>query len=61
MLVLLCIVQSINQGKIEYDIPPLTGGSSEVHQVYNCFSKLYKIVRISNVAFFSGNLVFAYR
>lgn len=61
MLVLLCIVRSINQGKIEDDIPPLHGGSSEVHQVYNCFSKLNKIVRISNVAFFSGNLVFAYR
>jgi len=31
-----------------------------VHQVYNSFAKLYKIVRISNVAFFSGNLSWAY-
>jgi len=61
MLVLLRIVNTINKGKIEDDIPPLLGGSSEVHQVYSCFSKLYRIVRISNVAFFSGNLPFAYR
>jgi len=61
MLVLLCIVQSINKGNIEDDIPPLHGGSSETNQVYNCFAKLYKIVRVSNGAFFSGNLGFAYR
>lgn len=31
-----------------------------MYQVYNTFSKLYKVVRVSNVAFFSGNLSWAY-
>jgi len=31
-----------------------------VHEVFNSFSKLYKIVRVSNTAFFSGNLKWAY-
>jgi len=60
MITLLRVVQNINSGKIEDDIPPLEGGSTEVRQVYNSFAKLYKIVRISNIAFFSGNLQWAY-
>jgi hypothetical protein len=60
MITLLTVVQTINAGGVEDDIPPLHGGSREVHQVYNSFAKLYKIVRISNVAFFSGNLSWAY-
>jgi hypothetical protein len=60
MITLLTVVETINAGMIEDDIPPLHGGSREVHQVYNSFAKLYKIVRISNIAFFSGNLTWAY-
>jgi len=60
MITLLHTIQNINNGKIEDDIPPLNGGSSEVHQVYNSFAKLFKTVRISNTAFFSGNLQWAY-
>lgn len=60
VITLLTIVRTINNGMVEDDIPPLHGGSREVHQVYNSFAKLYKIVRISNVAFFSGNLTWSY-
>lgn len=60
MITLLTVVETINAGMIGADIPPLHGGSREVHQVYNSFAKLYKIVRISNVAYFSGNLTWAY-
>ena len=59
LITLLHIVHCINSRKIEDDIPPLDGGSSEVRQVYNSFSKLYKTVRVSNIAFFNGNLAFA--
>jgi len=59
MIVLLRVVQNINSGKIEDDIPPLHGGSREVNQVYTSFAKLYKIVRVSNSAFFSRNLHWA--
>lgn len=60
MLILLQIVQSINAGNIEDDIPPLQGGSREVHQVYSTFAKLYRVVRLSNTKFYSGNLDGAY-
>ncbi|KAL7569171.1 hypothetical protein ACA910_016997 [Epithemia clementina (nom. ined.)] len=59
MIVLLETVRNINSNEGRRDIPPLRGGSREVHQVYNSFSKLYKIVRIANAAFFSGNLFWA--
>jgi len=42
-------------------MPPLTGGSREVHQVYASFAKLYKTVRRSNSAFFVGDLGLAHR
>ena len=58
---LLRIVQKINEGGIGDDIPPLDGGSRESLRVYSSFAKLYKIVRVSNFAFFSGNLTWAYR
>ena len=61
VLILLRIVQSINRGHIDDDFPSLKYCSSEVHQVYSCFSKLLKIIRISNVAFFSGNVELTYR
>ena len=59
MITLLRAVRNINSIEGKRDIPPLRGGSRETHQVYNSFSKLYKIVRIANAAFYSGNLVWA--
>ena len=60
MIILLRVVININSGRIEDDIPPMEGGSAEVNQVYNSFAKLFKIVRVSNSAFFSGNLSWAH-
>lgn len=61
MITLLTIVRTINDGKLRDDIPPLQGnGSKEVHQVYTSFAKLFKILRISNVAFFGRNLLSAH-
>ena len=60
MVILLRIVRNVNKGRIGDTIPPLEGGSREVHQVYNSFSKLYKIVHVSNTAYFSGNLKWAH-
>jgi len=58
--VILCdIVNSINNGGIKHDIPQMKGGSREANQVYSAFSKLYKIVRFSNTAVFSGNFSWA--
>lgn len=59
MITLLTVVQNINKGKIDDDIPPLYGGSREVNQVYTSFAKLYKIVRVSNSAFYMRNLRWA--
>lgn len=58
--ILLHVVENINAGHVDDDIPPLHGGSRESLRVYTSFTKLYKIIRMSNVAFFSGNLVWAY-
>lgn len=60
MIILLRVVQRVNAGRIEDDMPPLTGGSREVNQVYTSFSKLYKIVRMSNSSFFSGDFKWAH-
>jgi hypothetical protein len=60
MITLLRVVQRINSGKLEDDTTPLLGGSREIHQVYNTFAKLCKVVRVSNTAFFSGNLQWAF-
>jgi hypothetical protein len=38
----------------------LRGASREVHQVYVAFAKLIRIVRMSNVTYFSGDLVWAH-
>ena len=59
-ITLLHVVQTINRGGIKDDLPPLQGGSREVQQVYNSFAKLIKTVRMSNIAFFSGNLYWAH-
>jgi hypothetical protein len=53
------VVQTINAGKIEDDFPPLEGGSREVNHIYNSLAMLIKVVRMSNIAFFSGNLNWA--
>jgi hypothetical protein len=53
-------VKNVNEGRIDNDIPPMSGGSREVRQVYNSFAKLYKIVSVSNTVFFSGSLAWAY-
>ena len=50
----------MNEGGIDDDMPPLTGGSREVHRVYASFAKLYKTVRMSNSAFFVGDLSLAH-
>lgn len=60
VLILLRIVQRVNAGRIEDDMPPLTGGSREVHQVYTSFAKLYKIVGMSNVSYYSGDFKWAH-
>jgi hypothetical protein len=53
---LLQIVKQVNEGRIEDALPPLRGGSREVHQVYTSFAKLYKMLQVSNTSFFTGNL-----
>jgi hypothetical protein len=59
MISLLHVVKCVNEGKIGDVLPPLEGGSREVHQVYTSFAKLYKILQISNSSFFSGDLDWA--
>lgn len=59
-LILLQVVKNINAGRIDDDLPPMEGGSRESNRVYISFAKLFKIVRVSNTAFFSGNLKWAY-
>jgi len=61
MIQLLRTVKQVNAGGIEGDMPPLTGGSREVHQVYACFAKLHKTVHMTNLAFFVGDLSLAHR
>jgi hypothetical protein len=61
MIQLLRTVKKVNEGRVEDDMPPLKGGSREVHQVYASFAKLYKTVRMSNSAFFVGELSLAHR
>jgi len=58
---LLHTVRLVNAGRLDGDMPPLTGGSREVHQVYASFAKLNKTVYMSNWAFFAGDLSLAYR
>jgi hypothetical protein len=59
MVTLLQVVQAINEGSFEDDIPVMQGGSREVLQAYRSFCTLFRIVSGSNVAFFSGNLLSA--
>jgi hypothetical protein len=59
MMVLLRTVKAINERIMGHDIPPLHGGSREVHQVYACFAKIVRAVQMSNTAFFSVDLLWA--
>ncbi|KAG7351000.1 Cache domain containing protein [Nitzschia inconspicua] len=59
MVSLLNVVRSVNEGRIGDVLPPLNGGSREVHQVYTSFAKLYKILQISNSSFYSDDLDYA--
>jgi len=59
MMSLLSMVRNIKDGSGEKGLPALKGGSREIHQVHKSFSKLNKVVRMSNIAYFSGNLVLA--
>lgn len=61
LIILLRAVQNINNRTIDGDFPPLVEGSREVHRVYNTFAKLYRVVRISNSAFFSHKFKSSYR
>jgi hypothetical protein len=60
MILLLKAIDDINQGQTEEDIQPPKGTSREFSQVYTSFSKLNKVVEISNKAFFTGSLDWAY-
>jgi hypothetical protein len=56
-VIILCnIIEKINSNEYDEDILPMKGGSREVFLVYNSFAKLFKTVRLSNVAYFSGNV-----
>jgi hypothetical protein len=61
LIILLRAVQNINKRTIDDDFPPLREGSREVHRVYNTFAKLYRVVRISNSAFFCHKFKSSYR
>jgi len=41
-------------------MPPLEGGSREVTQVHTSFAKLYRVVRMANASFFSGDFKWAH-
>jgi len=60
MITLLHMVNNVNEGRSGDNLPPLNGGSREVQRVYNTFSKLYRVVRVSNAACFSRNLKWAF-
>ncbi|KAL3919346.1 MAG: hypothetical protein SGILL_003797 [Bacillariaceae sp.] len=60
MIRLLNIVVDSNRKGGSENLPPLEEGCREVQGVYNTFSKFNKIVRVSNTAFFSGDLDMAH-
>jgi len=62
MKTLLRAVRNINNHRDadENDFLPFHGGSRETARIYTTFAKLFKVVRVSNTAFFSGNLKWAY-
>ena len=56
IITLLEIVRDINRGIFNEDIPPLEGGCKESMQVYSIFSRLNKLVMVSNTAFFAHKM-----
>ncbi|CAJ1956141.1 unnamed protein product [Cylindrotheca closterium] len=56
IITLLEIVRDINRGIFSEDIPPLEGGCKESMQVYSIFSRLNKLVMVSNTAFFAHKM-----
>lgn len=50
------IVRDINRGIFNEDIPPLEGGCKESMQVYSIFSRLNKLVMVSNTAFYAHKM-----
>ena len=61
MIILLRVVKQVNTHRLEKGIPPMMGGSREINKVHSSFAKLYKIVRMSNISFFSGDMERAYQ
>jgi len=61
---LLEVIRSINRLSINDEIPELPattrGGSSELLDIYHTFEMLHKVVRFSNVAYFTGDLETSY-
>lgn len=60
MRTLLNVVDQINSRSLQEDIPGFGGGSLETIKVYEAFERLFKVVRFSNQAFFSGDAKKAY-
>lgn len=56
IITLLEIVRDINRGIFSEDIPPLLGGCRESMRVFSIFSRLNKIVMVSNTAFFAHDM-----
>lgn len=56
LIILYRVVQQINSGMVDHELPPLSGGSREVNLCHAQFAKLIKVVRISNIAYYSGAL-----
>ena len=54
------LVSNVNQNETTADFPHFVGGSSEVSKVRSTFERLYKVVRVGNMAFFMGELDKAY-
>ena len=54
------LVVKINNLETTVDFPDIVGGSIEVDRVRSTFEKLYKVVRVGNMAFFLGELEKAY-
>lgn len=46
----------LHSNETNVDFPAITGGSKEVKQVRSTFERLYKMVRVGNMAFFMGEL-----
>lgn len=57
---LLRLVTKINKRELNDDFPEIYGRSSEVTKIHDTFERTYMVIRLANVAFFSGDLGKAY-